>query len=74
VQQANVQKLLSEVKAQKGALNAISKEIQQIEQRKEKIIKDNGDFELEVKKLAHEVTKIQAESKECNAKVRILTS
>jgi regulator of replication initiation timing len=62
------------VKTQKGALNAISKEIQQMEQRKEKIIKDNADFELEVKKLEHEVAKIQSESKECNSKVRDLAS
>jgi predicted nucleic acid-binding Zn-ribbon protein len=62
------------VKKQKGALNTISKEIQQIEQRKEKINKDNGDFELEVKKLEHEVAKIQSESKDCNSKVRVLNS
>jgi predicted nucleic acid-binding Zn-ribbon protein len=62
------------VKTQKGTLSTISKEIQQIEHRKEKIIKDNGDSELEIKKLEHEVAKIQSESKECNSKVRVLTS
>jgi septal ring factor EnvC (AmiA/AmiB activator) len=62
------------VKTQKETFSAISKEIQQTEQRKEKIIKDNGDFELEIKKLLHEVAKIQSESKECNSKVRVLTS
>lgn len=74
MQQAHVEKFLSEVKAQKGTFSAINKEIQQIEQRKEKIIKDNGDFDLEIKKLEHEAAKIEAESKECNSKVRVLTS
>ncbi|PNF31371.1 hypothetical protein B7P43_G10071 [Cryptotermes secundus] len=69
---ASVQKFMSEVKAQKGTFTAITKEIQQIEQRKEKIIKDNGDFELEIKKLEHEAAKIQADSKECNSKVSAL--
>jgi septal ring factor EnvC (AmiA/AmiB activator) len=62
------------VKTQKGTVGTINKEIHQIEQRKEKIIKDNGDSELEIKKLDHEVAKIQSESKECCSKVRVLTS
>ena len=44
LQQATVQKLLNDVKSQKVAICAINKEIQQIEQRKEKIIKDNGEY------------------------------
>jgi hypothetical protein len=60
------------VKAQKGTLGTINKEIHQIEQRKEKIIKDSGDSELEIKKLEHEVAKIQSESKERLSKVRVL--
>lgn len=66
--------MLNEVKLQKGAIGAITKEIQQIEQRKEKIIKDNGEYELEIKKLDHDIAKIQSESKECIAKVRDFTS
>ena len=57
------------MKTQKGAIGAITKEIQQIEQKKEKIIKDNGEYELEIKKLDHDIAKIQSESKECLAKV-----
>jgi predicted nucleic acid-binding Zn-ribbon protein len=70
LQQATVQKLLSEVKSQKGTIGAINKEIQQVEQRKEKIIKDNGEYELEIKKLEHDIAKIQSESKDCLSKVR----
>lgn len=62
------------MKSQKSAIGAITKEIQQIEQRKEEIIKDNGEYELEIKKLDHEIAKIQSESKECLAKVRDFTS
>jgi septal ring factor EnvC (AmiA/AmiB activator) len=62
------------VKSQKGAIGAITKEIQQIEQRKEKIIKDNGEYELEIKKLDHDIAKIQSESKDCLAKVRDFTT
>ena len=62
------------MKSQKGAVGAITKEIQQVEQRKEKIIKDNGEYELEIKKLDHDIAKIQSESKECLAKVRDFTS
>jgi septal ring factor EnvC (AmiA/AmiB activator) len=74
VKQAAVQKLLSEVKTQKGTVCTINKDIQEIEKRKEKIIKDNGDSELEIKKLEHEIARIQSESKECYSKVRVLTS
>jgi septal ring factor EnvC (AmiA/AmiB activator) len=66
--------LLAEVKTQKGTVGTINKEIHQVEQRKEKIIKDIGDCELEIKKLEHEFAKIQSESKECYSKVRVLTS
>jgi septal ring factor EnvC (AmiA/AmiB activator) len=62
------------VKSQKGAVGAITKEIQQIEQRKDKIVKENGEYELEIKKLDHDIAKIQSESKECLAKVRYFTS
>lgn len=62
------------MKSQKNAIGTISKEIQQIEQRKEKIIKDNGECELEIKKLEHDIAKIQSESKECLSKVRDFTS
>ena len=62
------------MKSQKGAVGAITKEIQQVEQRKEKIIKDNGEYELEIKKLDHDIARIQSESKECLAKVRDFTS
>lgn len=62
------------MKSQKGAIGAITKEIQQIEQRKEKIIKDNGEYELEIKKLDHDIAKIQSESKDCLAKVRDFTT
>ena len=62
------------MKSQKGTIGAITKEIQQIEQKKEKIIKDNGEYELEIKKLEHDIAKIQSESKECLAKVSDFTS
>ncbi|KAJ4435376.1 hypothetical protein ANN_17990 [Periplaneta americana] len=67
-----VQKMQAEVKAQKGTVNSLNKELQQIAHRKEKIIKDNGDAEIEIKKLEHEVSKIQSESKECQSKISAL--
>lgn len=62
------------MKLQKSVVGAITKEIQQIEQRKDKIIKDNGEYELEIKKLDHDIAEIQSESKECLAKVRDFAS
>ncbi|PSN36598.1 Structural maintenance of chromosomes protein 2 [Blattella germanica] len=71
---AAVQELQTQVKQQKGTVSSLNKEIQQISVKKEKIVKENGDSELELKKLDHEVTNIQSEAKECQAKEVVMTS
>ncbi|KAJ9600105.1 hypothetical protein L9F63_009616, partial [Diploptera punctata] len=67
--QASVQQLQNDVKLQKGTVSSINKEIQQIAQRKEKIVKENGEAELEIKKCDHEISKIKSEAEECQSKV-----
>ena len=67
--QTSVQQLQNQVKLQKGTVSSINKEIQQITQRKEKIVKENGEAELEIKKCDHEVSKIKSETEECQARV-----
>ena len=61
--------LQNQVKLQKGTISSINKEIQQMGQRKEKIVKESGEAELEIKKCDHEVTKIKSEAEECHRKV-----
>jgi len=58
------------VKEQKDIMNAQNREIQQMQARKEQLIKDNRDRELELKQLDHRLNKTRNEAKDAQERVR----
>lgn len=69
----NLQKLVAEahaaVKSQKEMLSTQNKEINSKAAQKEKIIKESGEFQLEIKQLDHKLSKLKSETKEAETRV-----
>ncbi|TGZ53511.1 structural maintenance of chromosomes protein 2 [Temnothorax longispinosus] len=70
---ARVTELQNNVKKQKDIINQQNKDIQRLTAKKEDIIKQNKDQELDIKKLNHEINDIKKSAAECKQKVLELT-
>ncbi|XP_012525199.1 structural maintenance of chromosomes protein 2 [Monomorium pharaonis] len=70
---SKVTELQNNVKKQKDIINQQNKDMQRLIARKEDIIKQNKDFELDIKKLNHEMNDIKKSAAECKHKVVELT-
>ncbi|KAB7504389.1 Structural maintenance of chromosomes protein 2, partial [Armadillidium nasatum] len=73
---ADAKKLVAEahaaVKSQKEMLSTQNKEINSKAAQKEKIIKESGEFQLEIKQLDHKLSKLKSETKEAETRVAAL--
>lgn len=65
----NVQKIQTVVKGQKDIINQQNKHIQKLLARKEEIIKQSTELELDIKKLTHEINSIKNNAAECKHKL-----
>ncbi|XP_063221028.1 structural maintenance of chromosomes protein 2 [Bacillus rossius redtenbacheri] len=65
----SVKEMQAEVKKQKDLIHNQNKEIHQTIHKKEKLLKEMADLELDIKKKEHEVTKVQNEAKDCHNKL-----
>lgn len=62
----------NELKSIKETINKKNKEISQANQRKDKIIKESREFELEIKQKEQDLEKLKDESKECKKRINDL--
>ncbi|XP_076242761.1 structural maintenance of chromosomes 2 [Calliopsis andreniformis] len=65
----NVKRLQSDIKEQKDIINKQNAQMRKLMTRKEDIIKQNKDAELDIKKLNHEINTIKSFAAECKQKV-----
>ncbi|XP_037082943.1 structural maintenance of chromosomes protein 2-like [Pollicipes pollicipes] len=72
--QAALAQAQAAVKAQKDVMNAQNKEIQQLATKKEKVISDNRDRELEIKQLDHKLSKARSDAKDMQERVKRMLS
>lgn len=70
---SKVIELQNNVKKQKDIVNQQNKDMQKLITKKEDIIKQNKDLELDIKKLNHEINDIKKRAAECRQKVLELT-
>lgn len=70
---ATLEGLRNEIKEQKRVINQQNEDMQRSNARKEDIVKLNGEAELEIKKLNHEINRLNDYSKDCKEKVVELT-
>ncbi|KAF3422211.1 hypothetical protein E2986_06985 [Frieseomelitta varia] len=69
----NVKRIQSNIKEQKDNINEQNIYMRKLTTRKEDIIKQNKEAELDIKKLNHEINSIKDIAKNCNEKVSELT-
>lgn len=67
-----VSELKDQIKTQKDAIQAQNKEIRSKNTRKEKLIKNNGELELEIKKKETNIKKVRADNTEGYNKIQAL--
>lgn len=67
--QNKLKELQKSIKEQKIIINQQNKEMQMLIARKEDILKQNRDFELDIKKLNHEINDIKKSAADCRNKV-----
>ncbi|XP_057332971.1 structural maintenance of chromosomes protein 2 [Microplitis mediator] len=60
------------VKSHKSLINQHNKEIQKLIAKKEDIIKQSRDYELDIKKLNHEIAAIKSNASECQQRIKEL--
>lgn len=69
----NVKRLQENVKEQKSVINKQNADMQKLAAKKENIMKQNREAELDIKKLNHEINSITTYAAECKQKVTKLT-
>ncbi|XP_003699378.2 structural maintenance of chromosomes 2 [Megachile rotundata] len=70
---ANIERIQSEIKAKKDIIHKQNAYMQKLMNRKEEIIKQNKEAELDIKTLNHEINSIKNTATDCKHKVSELT-